>query len=413
MQHLTACRICGAGALTSVVDFGEMAQGGLFPPVGTEAPRLPLHAVQCQTCGLVQLGHRLDPAMLYGDHYGYRSGLNVSMVEHLSDLVRLEVPKWVGDVGPTYSVLDIGSSDGTLLGYYPPTARRVGIDPSLETLRRFYQPGIEAYGGFFGSVPLTGKFDVITSIAMFYDLDDPVSFAAQVRDLLKITGVWILEQGYWPTLAQAGIYDVICHEHLEYYSLRDMVRIMDQVGLVIRDVTFNAVNGGSFRLVVSRTGGPTFDPTEILAQEATVDLSDFQARVTAHGLAARARLEALRDEGLTVYGYGASTKGNTVLQHAQIGPDLLPYIVEVSEAKRGCWTPGTHIPIVLHAPEPDAYLVLPWHFRESIMRREAAYLHRGGRLLFLLPELDLVTQETRTERGVELVDAMRTCGGSP
>lgn len=399
MPGLTACRICRASRFDRIVDFGTPAQGGLFPKVGEEAPRLPLRVVRCRACGLVQLGDVLPLTALYGDHYGYRSGLNVSMVEHLSDIVRQEVPRWVGELGPGDAVLDIGSSDGTLLGYYRPEVRRVGIDPSLEKLRDFYQPGIEAITGFFGEVPVGGPFTVVTSIAMVYDLPDPMAFAAQVRDVLTADGVWILEQGYWPEVARLGAYDVICHEHLEYYALADIQRILETVGLTIRAVTFNRVNGGSFRVVASRTGRPC-PIAAILAAEREVDVEAFAAGVAQHGRALHARLTELRAQGQTIYGYGASTKGNTVLQHAGIGPDLVPCIVEVSEAKRGCWTPGTHIPIVLTAPDPDLYLVLPWHFRESIVRRERDYLRRGGRLMFALPTIEVVGDGTGLERTV-------------
>jgi SAM-dependent methyltransferase len=390
MRILTACRICRGAALETIVDFGTPAQGGLFPKVGVEAPRMPLCLVRCASCGLVQLGHVLSITALYGSHYGYRSGLNVSMVEHLSDLVRKEVPQWVGELGASDAVLDIGSSDGTLLGYYRRTVRRVGIDPSLDQFRPYYQQGIVALKGFFGEVPVGGPFKVVTSIAMFYDLPDPLGFAKQVREVLAPDGVWILEQGYWPEVARLGAYDVVCHEHLEYYSLTDMKRIMDTIGLTIRSVSFNAVNGGSFRVVVSK-GGPAFDTTAIVEREQTVDLETFAKHVEAHGRQLRHFLKRLKREGATLYGYGASTKGNTVLQHAELGPDLLDCMVEVSEAKRGCWTPGTHIPIVLQAPDPDYYLVMPWHFRESIVRREREYLQRGGQFIFALPQIEVVS----------------------
>jgi len=336
----------------------------------------------------VQLGDVFPPGLLYGDHYGYRTGLNLSMVEHVADLVRQDVPRWVGELQPGDAVLDIGSNDGTLLAYYPSWVRRVGIDPSLAHLQAFYQPGIEAHAGFFGDVPLDGPFRAITSIAMFYDLEDPVTLARQVKALLAADGVWILEQGYWPGLAKQGVYDVVCHEHLEYYRLADMERIMGEAGLVIKDVTFNTVNGGSFRVVVGHEG-PAFDGRAILEAERAVDLEVFAKRVAAHGPALHGILEGYRTAGRTVYGYGASTKGNTVLQHAKIGPEVVSCMVEVSEAKRGCWTPGTHIPIVLHVEQsPDVYLVMPWHFRPSILRREKAYLQAGGTFLFPLPEIE-------------------------
>ena len=395
MSRLTACRICHADTFESLVDFGEMAQGGLFPKLGVEAPRLPLHLVQCLACGLVQLGDQLDVTQLYGDHYGYRSGLNLSMVEHLADLVREEVPRWVGPLASTDRVLDIGSNDGTLLNHYGPTVQRVGIDPSLHALRDYYQPGIEQVPGFFTAKAVQGPFTVVTSVAMFYDLDDPVGFAKDVRNVLTDDGVWILEQGYWPELVRQGAYDVICHEHIEYYSLQDILHIMDVAGLVLKHLSFNTVNGGSFRVVVGKRG-PRCDTDYTLRQEAAVHLDPFKEHVATHGTRLREVLVALKQQGAVIQGYGASTKGSTVLQHAGIGPDLLDCIVDVSEAKDGCWTPGTHIPIVRTAPMPTHYLVGPWHYRESILRREQAFLEQGGSFIFPLPTIEVVSRERVT-----------------
>lgn len=393
MSRLTACRICHADSFESLVDFGEMAQGGLFPTMGVEAPRLPLHLVQCLACGLVQLGDRLDVTQLYGDHYGYRSGLNLSMVEHLADLVREEVPRWV-DLHAQDAVLDIGSNDGTLLNQYSPSLQRFGIDPSAKALLPFYQPGICVVDGFFGkttSRELAAPFKVVTSIAMFYDLDDPVGFAKEVRKILAEDGVWILEQGYWPELVRQGAYDVICHEHIEYYSLQDILHIMDVAGLVLKSISFNTVNGGSFRVVVGKRG-PKCDTDYTLRQEAAVRLDPFKEHVATHGTRLREVLVELKQQGAVIQGYGASTKGSTVLQYACIGPDLLDCIVDVSDAKDGCWTPGTHIPIVRTAPPPTHYLVGPWHYRESILRREQAFLEQGGAFLFPLPDIEVVSR---------------------
>lgn len=391
MQELTACRICKADTFESLVDFGLMAQGGLFPKIGTAAPQLPLHLVKCLSCGLVQLGHQMDVSKLYGSHYGYRSGLNLSMVEHLADIVRKEVPQWVNLTGQD-GVLDIGSNDGTLLSFYDRTIRRVGIDPSMDTFRLRYPLSVKTITGFFGEVPIEGPFKVVTSIAMFYDLDDPVAFASQVRQILDDDGVWILEQGYWPELARQGAYDVICHEHLDYYSVQDMIHIMDKAGLVIKAVSFNKVNGASFRLVVGKQGhacGLGF----ILQHEAAVSMERFQRSVLQHGAMLKATLQEFKQHGKTIYGYGASTKGNTVLQYAGIGHDLLDCILDVSEAKAGCWTPGTQIPIVMDAPLPDYYLVLPWHYRESILLRERTFLEQGGSFIFPLPEIEVVSKK--------------------
>ncbi len=392
MSVLTACRICQADTLESIVDFGEMAQGGLFPKIGTEAPKLPLHLVRCLSCGLVQLGHVIDPALLYGNHYGYRSGLNLSMVQHLQDIVTKEIPQWVtlkrGD-----GVLDIGSNDGTLLNHYSPSMQRFGVDPSARALQHFYQPGIGLCNGFFGHTHagLTAPFKVVTSIAMFYDLPDPVIFAQEVRKILHDDGVWILEQGYWPDLMRMGAYDVICHEHVEYYSLWDMSHIMERAGLVIRAVSFNGVNGASMRVIISKGGEPCSYLHDLIRAESVYPIDAFVDQVIQHGPQLKALLTDLKAQGSTIQGYGASTKGSTVLQHAGIGPDLLDCILDVSEAKAGCWTPGTHIPIVMDAPLPDYYLVGPWHYRDSILRRESAYLAQGGSFIFPLPSIEIVS----------------------
>ena len=409
MYHaITTCRICGAHELESVLNLGNQCFTGIFPE-NPAAPlaSAPLELVKCTRCGLVQLHHNFEPAMLYGPTYGYRSGLNKSMVEHLrakaASLQKL-CPLQPGDI-----VLDIGSNDGTSLGFYPAQSRRLGMDPSAEKFRKYYQPGVDLVVDFFSArnfqkVHGAAKARIVTSIAMFYDLESPPAFVEQVRDVLAPDGIWHLEQSYLPLMLKVNAYDTVCHEHLEYYALRQIKWLTDQFGLKIIDVQLNDINGGSFAVTVAHQNGPYAEATATIAkflheedQLGLPGLKVFQAfrnRVDAHREQLPARLVEIQRRGQLALGYGASTKGNVVLQYCNITPELLPAILEVNPDKFGCHTPGTKIPIISetegHARNPDFLMVLPWHFKANVMQREAAFLKRGGKLIFPLPEIHTV-----------------------
>ena len=402
------CRICGSSELAGIVDLGHQALTGVFPKSASQPITSgPLELVKCANgCGLVQLRQSYDTSEMYGANYGYRSGLNRSMVEHLHELVARitqTVTLGAGDL-----VVDIGSNDGTLLGAYTTPATRVGIDPSGAKFRQYYKPGIDLIPEFFSAKAIdthTGgkKAKVISSIAMFYDLESPIAFMEQVRDTLADDGIWLFEQSYMPTMLEMTAYDTICHEHLEYYGLAQIKWMTDRVGLQILDVWLNNVNGGSFAVMVGKANGPlvpTADASARIAallrgEEPMATLAPFQAfeaRIFEH----RDRLvELIRDatrSGQRILGYGASTKGNVILQFCKLTAADIPAIAEVNEDKFGAFTPGTHIPIIsereARASKPDYFLVLPWHFRATIIEREAAYLASGGKLLFPLPTIE-------------------------
>jgi hypothetical protein len=389
-----------------LLDLGQQSLTGVFPRIA-DAPLTygPLVLCMCMACGLVQLQHSYEQSELYGDHYGYRSSLNVSMVHHLrtkaTALDRLAAPQ-SGDV-----VLDIGSNDGTLLGCYPERGQTfVGFDPCAGRFKAYYRPDIVAVPTFFSSAAyrdvLGGqKAKIITSIAMFYDLEQPLDFMRQVVDSLADDGIWHLEQSYLPSMLAATAYDTICHEHLEYYGLRQIKWMVDQVGLKIVSVTRNDVNGGSFAFSLSKREAAYPEDMDNIAtllrheeQMGLMTLAPFQnfrERVLRHREELVAALETIRREGKTLLGYGASTKGNVLLQFCGLTPADLPAIAEVNEDKFGCFTPGTKIPIIsetdARAMSPDCFLVLPWHFRANIVEREEAFLRNGGTLLFPLPQV--------------------------
>lgn len=407
LRAVEACRVCGGG-LVDLFSLGEQALTGLFPRErAAPLPTAPLSLVRCADpgrCGLVQLRHTYDLRALYGPHYGYRSSLNASMVRHL----RRRVATILERVAPRRGdlVLDIGSNDATLLRSWPAELGldRVGIDPI--GLADCYPPEIPLIPEFFSARAFRARFGgrrarVVTSIAMFYDLEAPLEFARDVADILAHDGVWVFEQSYLPSMLERTAYDTICHEHLEYYGVAQIVWILERAGLKLLDVELNDVNGGSFAVTAARRDAPLRADTAgiaalLAAERRQLDgLAPFHAfagRVRDRRDALRAHLESARARGDLVLGYGASTKGNVVLQHCGLGPRELPAIAEVNPDKFGCFTPGTGIPIIpeeeARALRPRAFVVFPWHFRRGIVERELPFLRSGGRLILPLPELE-------------------------
>jgi len=409
-REITCCRVCRGENLAVLLELGEQALTGIFPRSAAEPVQSgPLTLVRCARCRLVQLLHSYEPSELYGANYGYRSGLNRSMVEHLRAKVgwlRERITLLPGDI-----VVDIGSNDGTTLGFYPAGEfTLMGFDPTGGKFRRFYREDVGLVEDFFSARAFRAKFGsdararLITSLAMFYDLEDPLDFMREIVSILADDGLWHFEQSYLPSMLETNSYDTICHEHLEYYAVQQIQYMCERAGLKIVDVQLNDVNGGSFAVTVAKTGAP------VTANAAAVDrlrsretamgldgeapFAAFRARVRRHRETLVETLSRWRDAGKTVLGYGASTKGNVVLQYCRLDTTLLPCIAEVNEDKFGSFTPGTRIPIVSEAEaksrRPDAFLVLPWHFRQNLLQREQAFLRAGGTMIFPLPEIDEV-----------------------
>ena len=402
------CRIGGGTDLVSVLNLGMQELTGVFPrsadePVSTG----PLELLWAPRSGLLQLAHSFEPSEMYGDNYGYRSGLNGSMIRHLTQKMRfLERTFGLadGDV-----VLDIGSNDATgLKAYETDGITRIGIDPTGEKFREFYPDDIRLVPDFFSAEAYrrveTRPAKIVTSIAMFYDLESPIAFAAQIARILAPDGVWHFEQSYMPAMLRTCSYDTICHEHLEYYSLGAVRRILEAAGLKAIDVQMNAVNGGSFAVTAARADSarPANDAVIdwLLGQEDRMGLDtprpyrDFEERVFRHRADLTRLIAALNADGKTVFGLGASTKGNVLLQFCGFTAKDIPFIAEVNPDKFGAFTPGSRIPIIseieARAMNPDYFLVLPWHFKEGIVAREEAFLSAGGKMIFPFPEIEIV-----------------------
>jgi hypothetical protein len=345
---------------------------------------------------------------MYGDNYGYRSGLNQSMVNHLSEKVRFL--ERIVSLQPNDVVLDIGSNDATMLKAFSVSGiKRIGIDPTGNKFSKYYIDDIELIPEFFSSGLYYSKniqpARIITSIAMFYDLESPVNFAQQVESILAKDGFWHFEQSYMPSMLRLNSYDTVCHEHLEYYSLKVIKKILEAAGLEIIDVGMNAVNGGSFAVTAVKRSNCSVRRNHpvinwMINQEERMGLNtprpfrDFEERVFRHRDDLTRLIKELNADGKKVFGYGASTKGNVVLQFCGFTEKDIPLIADINPDKFGCYTPGTRIPIVAEeearAQNPDYYLVLPWHFKDGILRREKDYLCHGGKMIFPFPEIEIV-----------------------
>ena len=413
--NISQCRICGNKELDSLLDLGMQALTGIFPKDReTDMPKYPLELAKCQddgsgqACGLVQLKQSFQPDAMYGMNYGYRSGLNRSMVDHLqktADKIKSTVSLTSNDL-----ILDIGSNDSTLLRAIDgPGLNLVGMDPSGVKFRQYYPSHITLIPDFFSAARFRQEFGqrtakVVTSIAMFYDLEAPLEFVKQIYEILAEDGVWIFEQSYLPTMLSMTSYDTICHEHAEYYAFQQILWMLDRVGFAVIDVELNDTNGGSFSVMAAKKTS-SYARNEVAVQqligdEETIQLhardiyDKFRDRVFKHRDVLQQFLRNARNKGEKILGYGASTKGNVMLQFCGITAEELPCIAEVNSDKFGAFTPGTKIPIVseleARSMNPSGFLVFPWHFRDSIIAREGRFLSSGGKLIFPLPLIEVV-----------------------
>lgn len=419
-EAITECRICKNINLDDLIDLGLQAITSRFPAANEpDPPVMPLVVTKCTgqgCCGLVQMKYLVPAEEMYLQTYGYRSGLNESMVAHIKGILSYVLGFLGQDLGDGDIVLDIGSNDGTLLSFYPRDLQRVGIDPTASQFKQFYDSGIIVVDDFFtlsafqDAIGHGAHAKCVTSISMFYDLPDPQAFVQDVADVLDPQcGIWVMEQSYMPAMLATNSFDTICHEHLEYYCLAQIQWMCERSKLRIVDVEFNQCNGGSFRVAICHEGARFTSNTAkvhgILDEEASAGLAteapyrEFQARCEGQKRRLKLILQAIREQGRSLYLYGASTKGNTLLQFYELDSSIIRGAAERNPIKFGRRTPGTNIPIMseeeVRSVNPDFMLVLPWHFREGFLVREANYLRNGGQFIFPLPHVSIETGQKK------------------
>ena len=410
----STCRVCGKGGLVPILSLGDQYVSNFVDAPDPELDaKAPLDLVLCDPgaggCGLLQLMHTVAPEFMYRQ-YWYKSGANASMREALGD-ISLRASQLV-ELEPGDIVLDIGCNDGTLLRSYAQNDLvTVGFDPAANLMGEASVGTSKVINDFFGAARFQEHFPgrkakAITSIAMFYDLEDPNAFVAEIAQCLDPQGVWVVQMSYLPSMLEQNAFDNICHEHLEYYSLMALEALLARHGFEVFDVELNDVNGGSFRAYIGFSGQPRIDQdgahrVEALREkERALSLGEqgvyntFAERVNEH----KDRVVRFITEevagGKTVYVYGASTKGNTLLQFYGLDHTMIKAAAEVNSDKWGKKTVGTLIPIIseeeARADNPDYFLVLPWHFLKGFKVREEKYLQGGGKFIVPLPEFEVI-----------------------
>jgi hypothetical protein len=400
--------------LTEVWDFGEVPSAGYFlnsnkdlPPVG------PLSLVICTNCDLVQLNHNYDLNVLFKNYYGYASNINETMSSHLSDIAQETLRFFREAVNPLkpIKVLEIGSNDGTLLRKVSErfAIEAYAVDPTVKQYRDLYK-NVVIYDDFFNYHFATSNFgkdyfDVIYSIAMFYDLHNPVDFAQGVRHVLNRNGIWVIEVSYLPLVLQRNAFDSICHEHLEYYRLQDILNIASQADLRIVDFSTNDSNGGSLRVFLSRNdsdyGANDLKLSQFLHEEPSGkllrnQLKIMRSNIEKSGAEIREIISHWKEDSERVFALGASTKGNILLNYFGLDKLGIEGVIDRNPSKVGKFTPVGCLPIfaedyTLSLAKWKA-IVLPWHFKKSILNREIGRKVRNQEvaLLFPLPELEMV-----------------------
>ena len=416
VREISQCRSCRSESLVPILSLGQQYVSDFVDGMDGVRETVPLELVLCKglstSCGLLQLKHTVSAKKLYAN-YWYKSGVNESMRMALAGIA--EKVETVAGLGAGDLVLDIGCNDGTLLrNYRTSDVTLVGFDPARNLATEAKQGTTHIITDFFNSHAFQHHFGnekarIVTSVAMFYDLDNPNEFVADVAQCLHRNGVWVIEMQYLPDMLEKNAYDQICHEHLEYYCLLSIMPLVERHGLAVVDVELNSVNGGSFRVWVMhkntsvpvQLGGAADRINNLVEREKNVGLSDtgtyesFAVRVT------RGRRKLVDfvcgevHDGKTVYVYGASTKGNTLLQYCGLDNTLITAAAERNPDKWGKMTVGTRIPIIserkAREERPDYFLILPWHFLDVFVERERKYLESGGQFIVPRPELRVVS----------------------
>jgi hypothetical protein len=408
-RKIKKCRVCGNEYYYTVLDLGNQYISGIFPKkVDLDMYMGPLKLVKCDEsaggCGHVQLEHTFDLPTMYGEEYGYRSGLNSSMVKHLKSKCE-QISNFL-DLKENDIVIDIAGNDGTFLGFFSPELKLVSIDPTSKKFSKYFKEHVDYIADFFTEKTFrkffgTNNAKLVTSFSMFYDLEDPCQFAKEVNSILNPEeGIWVLEQSYMPEMLRVNSFDTVCHEHLSYYGMRQVKYIMDQAGFKIIDFEFNDVNGGSISLVVANKDSKYEESTQMLNDllQKELDLKldtiepwdDFSFRIEECRIKFWELINKCKDDGLKIAALGASTKGNVTLQTWEVTSDDIEVVGEVNPDKDGSFTPGTWIPIKNEdsvIEEYDVFVILPWHFKNFFINSPK---FKGKKLLFPLPNAEIV-----------------------
>ena len=411
MLTITECRSCGSTNLTNILSLGLQYPSNFIElnSISDKREQIPLELIFCEKkdCGLLQLKHTASRESLYKE-YWFRSGLNEKMVDALKDITK-SVEKRIS-LSENDIVLDIGCNDGTLLRSYQSKVRLVGFEPASNLVDEAKEGTDLIINNFFSFYEFVQHFPnerikVITSIAMFYDLEDPNSFVSDIVNCLDQDGIWIIQMAYLIPMLELNAFDNIVHEHLEYWSLKSLKRLLEEHNLEIFDVELNDVYGGSFRIFVKTKRNDKINiqnsVDEFLKKEDEFGLEkketylNFANRVNSLKNKLNDFIKKEISNGKLIYAYGASTKGNTLLQFYNLNNKLISKAADRDSKKFGKMTIGSNIPVISEEQardeKPDYFLVLPWHLVDFFKERENEFLNNGGKFIVPLPDFKIIS----------------------
>ena len=402
------CRNCRNSKFLNLLSLGKMSFTGKFSrSFFQNIPKAYINLLMCKRCKLVQLDRNFNQKYLYGKNYGYRTGINHTMTDHVkkvvkkcSTLVKLKANDYV---------LDIASNDATLLNFYQKNVVTVGIDPLVNKYKTCYNKINYKISKFFQiadirKLNLKKNFKVVSALSVFYDVKNPNKFIQDVKEILDKEGIFILEHADLLCIIKNNLFDTICHEHLEYYSSKVIIDMMSRNGLKVFDHNFNDINGGSSRYFICHQKANYKTKQRkikmLLSKEKKIGLHSkkifkiFFKKILNEKKKLKKLIKKIKNKKLIIHGYGASTKGNVLLQFYGIGNKDLNYIADRNPLKYNLFTPGTKIKIISENNsrqlKPDYYLVLPWHFKREILIRENKIRQKGTKFIFPLPKVKVV-----------------------
>tara|TARA_B100002051_G_C16697695_1_gene619122 strand:+ start:96 stop:1319 length:1224 start_codon:yes stop_codon:yes gene_type:complete len=401
-MKIRKCRNCKSRKLSYLFSFGKISFTGKFPENKIEnVKKAPLELVMCVNCKLVQLKHDYSLKYLYGPNYGYRTGINKTMTDHVRKVTKKLIKKV--NLKKSDQVLDIASNDATLLNCYPKMYSTFGIDPLINRYKKNYKSINFKISDFFSRTKIIKKtkkkFKIISALSVFYDLKDPNKFMSDIEKMLEPNGIALIEFADLASLIKLNMFDTICHEHITYYSSKVISQIAKKNKLRIFDIKFNNINGGSAQYYICKKNSKYKNNITMLSK-----VVRFEKKLKLENIETFKKfflgIKKIKNKIKTfiiksklknkyIHGYGASTKGNVLLQYFNINKNHIDYIADRNPKKFGCYTPGSKIPIISEKKSrrlrPDFYLVLPWHFKKEILEREKKTIIKGSKFIFPLP----------------------------
>ena len=415
--EIEKCRVCGNKNLIEILSLGNQYVSDFIDSSEEQKVKVPLDLVLCDVnsggCGLLQLKHTTPSNLMY-QNYWYLSGMNNTMKLALSDITKKA--ENIIELKENDLVLDIGCNDGTLLRSYATKGLKlIGFDPAKNLLEYSKKGTTKIINDFFNAKAFQKEFGktkakVITSIAMFYDLDKPNDFVEDIKKCLHKEGIWIIQMSYLPLMLEQNAFDNVCHEHLEYYSMNSLENLLKRHDMKAIGAELNDVNGGSYRIYVKHKESQINAQEkerkkleELKEKEKEFELEtkkpyqEFAENVNKIKKQVVEFIENETKKGKKVFVYGASTKGNTLLQFFELNNKLIKAAAERNPNKFGKKTIGSLIPIVseeqARKEKPDYFLILPWHFLKEFKEREKEYFESGGKFIVPLPEFKIIGKE--------------------